>query len=861
MHHYEFAKNHQTFSPNTHDEKMFAASSSLTTLHPSILDDLVASGGFAAPLGRCLVAAPTSSRASSEATRERLGRTCRTLRRYLTFRYLSMDQEGGGNALPILTARQLDLVGPVGHAELTAFRCALQLSHPKFLRDMRTFRYDCRSVQQWLFPGEIALLVATGAANDRIPLLCRLLDRHMGSLLAFEVPGVAGPWINTTMPEACEDDHDDLSRGEGNNRNRAAIDSGRIIGMGDHDDAAGRGSAQTVVAPFTTPRSWWQRLRRIEVVDVSSTGLTDVGLCDIAGATASTLRSLHIRRCTAISSLATLARNSCQQLTMLDASHAVGLTAAGLDGIATLRCLEQLVLTGCERLDSVSALAGAPSLRRLDLSCTSVTTLDGVASMPMLEELVLDHSRVGSLAGLLMPEEEEEEDGKKGNERSQLPRVRRGPWNLRRLSAASCSRLVDIACLFDQPVVCACPSLQEVVLADCCLMSSVAGLLRHPFMTRLDVSGSSLLFSDHALVPRSIACCSAVSSSSSATPPAHFVQSALTSLDMSSCRKLVEFASMSSIVGIGLVQLNLSRTAITGKGLSAAFSNLSSLTDLDGSECKQLESVVVGSHVLPPLLRRLCLDKCGIASIEPWRAMALEDLSMNGLKQAAFVDLRGLSGCNNLRRLSVADCPSLTSANGLLEDVAGFASLESLNVSRCSRLTDVTAAFGSAGSGSAPIRFLDVSGTSITAKGLNGVSRLGRLETIDVSDCHLLDSFSELSLCPHLKSLTARNCHDIDTTFTGLASVETIDVSRSSIRPPLDELVNGCKHLRVLKLNAARFVPMDAVAVTTSAAVPPSLRWESLLSLPELEVIECRGCEVTAAVADALEARGCHVDG
>ncbi|MDE0191895.1 MAG: leucine-rich repeat domain-containing protein, partial [Gammaproteobacteria bacterium] len=207
----------------------------------------------------------------------------------------------------------------------------------------------------------------------------------------------------------------------------------RHVARADRDDVA----AREIVRPGLPPETESWSTAKVDVLDLSASGLSDVS--SLAGLGDVEVLNLGGNRVDDLWPLAAMSG-----LEVLDLrNNAVG----DLSPLASLGHLRVLDLSG-NAVSDISPLAGLTALRRLDLSGNRVGDLRPLTELRRLEVLLLDGNRVSDLMPLWHLQEHAHLD--LGNNRVSDAAMLREMRSLRRLDLAG-NALRDVSALADLP--------------------------------------------------------------------------------------------------------------------------------------------------------------------------------------------------------------------------------------------------------------------------------------------------------------------------------------------------------------------------------------------------------------------------
>ncbi|GLU17201.1 hypothetical protein SLE2022_335920 [Rubroshorea leprosula] len=183
---------------------------------------------------------------------------------------------------------------------------------------------------------------------------------------------------------------------------------------------------------------------------------------------------------------------------------------------------------------------------------------------------------------------------------------------------------------------------------------------------------------------------------------------------------------------------------------------LSSLQQLQISDCLELTRIGDGACAFPASLRQLCIGLCprletigdSISTLT-----CLEELDLSGCQDLRLIPI--MSGLSSLQQLRIQDCLELTRIG---DGAFAFpASLRQLRIWSCPRLETI----GESISNLTCLEELDLSGFKdlMPISSVNGLSSLRKLWICNCSSVVSLPN--GLSSCTALKELIIRDCHNL----------------------------------------------------------------------------------------------------
>lgn len=150
-------------------------------------------------------------------------------------------------------------------------------------------------------------------------------------------------------------------------------------------------------------------LRRVERLGIAGDALFDFDRYDIwedwehKDRNGNPALQLHDRKTDAVTPLSPGVITDLEKLSVLTGLRELylyGQPIQSLDGIQVFSSLEEFSAKGCAELTDASALFALPELRRVDLKCTQVDSIQGVQNLPELRSLEVSNTRVSDLTPL-----------------------------------------------------------------------------------------------------------------------------------------------------------------------------------------------------------------------------------------------------------------------------------------------------------------------------------------------------------------------------------------------------------------------------------------------------------------------------
>ncbi|PBJ69331.1 leucine-rich repeat protein 1 (LRRP1) [Trypanosoma cruzi cruzi] len=434
----------------------------------------------------------------------------------------------------------------------------------------------------------------------------------------------------------------------------------------------------------------------------------------------STLEEIHLRGCSKVSSIGGIGR--LPMLWLLDLSQ-TAVTANDLKGLRESRSLVKIRLDDCKNLNAVNCLSCITSVEEIYIrGCKNVKhigslgllstlhTLD-VSKMPITNEGLLG---IGASCGL------------------------------ERIFLGDCKLLSNVSTLSSIR------TLREVSLSGCVRLESVGVLGVLPSLCLLDVSKTSL--TDEGLDGLS-------------------VNNSLRKIILDDCVRLTNVSELSfikslkeiyltgciSISGVGvlgvlpsLCVLDVSKTSLTDEGLDGLSVNRS-LEKIILDDCARLTNVSELSSImsLRDVRLRGCNKMTGISGLGSLPELDSLDLSMTAVTSRS---LSGLGASPSLSKIFLEDCWNLTSVHTL----SSILTLEEIYLRGCIRVTDVGAL------GTLPVLcLLDVSKTSVTDEGLDGLSASPTLKRILLEDCTRINTIAALASIHTISEVNVCGCSGV----------------------------------------------------------------------------------------------------
>ena len=382
-----------------------------------------------------------------------------------------------------------------------------------------------------------------------------------------------------------------------------------------------------------------------------------------------------------------------------------GLDDPWLAVVASLPCLEELVLENCESISDLAPLRSCKSLKRLsaESSCIGDVGLATIVSLPCLEELSLDHCEFIS-------------DFTPLHSCKLLKRLFLR-WPCGRGGGLDDRGLAVVASL---------PCLEELILDNCESISDLAPLRSCKSLKRLSAEYAKL--DDRALVAVvSLPC--------------------LEELSLNGCSFIIDYTPLRSCESLKRLSLNRSYggNGLDDRGLAAVVS-LPCLEELILDNCKSISDFA-------PLrscksLKRLSAENTKLddrALVAVVSLPCLEELSLNGC--ASITDFTPLCSCKSLKRLSL----NRPSDGDRLDDrglaaIVSLPYLEQLSLDWCASITDWTLLRTCKS-----LKMLSVRCSSIDVRGVAAVATLPSFEKLDVFGCKKITDVTALASRHSLK--------------------------------------------------------------------------------------------------------------
>ncbi|KAH9300253.1 hypothetical protein KI387_011836, partial [Taxus chinensis] len=267
----------------------------------------------------------------------------------------------------------------------------------------------------------------------------------------------------------------------------------------------------------------------------------------------------------------------------------------------------------------------------------------------------------------------------------------------------------------------------------------------------------------------------------------------LSEVDLSECESLTNSICEVFSVGGGCPMLG---TLILDscESLSNVSLTSTSLHTLSLTGCRG----VTGLQLACPMLQKVCLDGCDHLRRASFSPVGLQSLNLGICPYLSKLEIRGtqmtlleLKGCGVLSQADI-NCPQL----------------QSLDASFCSELNDDCLDAATAACPSIESLVL-MSCTSIGPEGLLALQRLSNLTSLDLSYTFLTNLQPIIDSCPHLKVLKLQACKYLEDTALGplhrgraLAKLCELDLSYGTLsQSAIEELLACCLHLSHVSLN------------------------------------------------------------
>ncbi|ORC91886.1 leucine-rich repeat protein 1 (LRRP1) [Trypanosoma theileri] len=263
--------------------------------------------------------------------------------------------------------------------------------------------------------------------------------------------------------------------------------------------------------------------------------------------------------------------------------------------------------------------------------------------------------------------------------------------------------------------------------------------------------------------------------------------------------------------------LDASKTAVTNDGLKG-LEETSTLVKIILEECGGLKGVNTLSSIKP--LEEISLRGCNqlknIGGLGLLTKLQILDVSKTPLRDS---DLMGLGASRSLQKILLLDCKSLTSVNTL----TSIRTLKEIFLAGCLRLKTIGVL------GTLPVlRSVDVSRSSITDDGLEGLSESPSLLNIILEDCNSLTDVSILSSIITLEEIKLRGCIRV-TTLGALGLLPMLRILDGSKTSVTDDGLEGLSRSRSL----VKIILEECDSLTNVSI---------LSSIVTLEEIKLRGC-------------------
>ncbi|RNF04279.1 putative leucine-rich repeat protein 1 (LRRP1) [Trypanosoma conorhini] len=444
--------------------------------------------------------------------------------------------------------------------------------------------------------------------------------------------------------------------------------------------------------------------------------LTDVG----AFSSTLTLEEMHLRGCSKLVSIGDIGQ--LPLLWLLDLSK-TSVTDNDLKSLSGSKSLLKIFLEDCKNLTAIDFLSSITSIEEISIrGCHKVKHIGSLGLLSALHTLDVSKISINN-SGLLGL----------GASRS-----------LEKIFLENCKQLSNVSTFSSIR------SLREIYLSRCVRLTSVDTLGTLPALCVLDASKTSL--TDEGLEGLSasrslekiiledcvcLACVSALS----------YIIS-LKEIYLSGCTLISEIGVLGLLPA--LCVLDASKTSLTDEGLEG-LSASRSLEKIILEDCVCLTCVSELSSVMS--LKELRLRGCNRLTIVSGLGL-LPDLCALDLSMTAVtgVSLRGLGESPSLSKLFLENCLNLTSVQSLSTVLA----LEEIYLRGCVRVSDVGAL------GALPVlQLLDVSKTSVTDEGLDGLSASLTLKRILLEDCAKLTTVASLTYVHTIEEMNVCGCSGV----------------------------------------------------------------------------------------------------
>lgn len=331
----------------------------------------------------------------------------------------------------------------------------------------------------------------------------------------------------------------------------------------------------------------------------------------------------------------------------------------------------------------------------------------------------------------------------------------------------------------------------------------------------------------------------------------------LSDIDLSGCKMLESFSAGSSK---NLKRLNIRGTAIT------RLSYFSGLEELDAENCTHITNLQLDSCQLSRLNVKGCTSLktliCGynkLTSLDVTSCSALERiycaqnslqfLGVKGLKSLAYIDCSK----NSLQNLELSGCDSLASLN------CSSNALSSFDVSPCAAIINLDISDNAIEDFSAPdmasLRILKCGSNKITTLDLHGCQSLtglgfaaNPLRSVDISNCTSLDSFAFMG--DHygskgtLEYLNASGCTSIYAINCNDNVITSINVTGCSSMNTLN-----CQDNMIASINISGCDSLEYIHCQNNP-----LRSLIVMNAPSLISLRCDNTSL-----DVLDVSGCSV--
>ncbi|EKF30257.1 leucine-rich repeat protein 1 (LRRP1), putative [Trypanosoma cruzi marinkellei] len=409
-------------------------------------------------------------------------------------------------------------------------------------------------------------------------------------------------------------------------------------------------------------------------------------------------------------------------LRLLNAS-ATAITDDDLKELAHNRGLLKVVLEYCHNLIDVSSLSCISTLEEIHLrGCSKVAFIGGIGQLPMLWLLDLSQTAVTA------------------NDLKSLRESR----SLVKICLDDCKNLHSVNCL-------SCiTSVEEIYIRGCKNVKHIGSLGLLSTLHTLDVSkmpitnkglhGIGASCSLERIFLEDCKLLSNVSTLSSIRT--------LREISLSGCVRLESVGVLGALPALGV--LVASKTSLTDEGLVGLSVNRS-LEKIILDDCARLTDVSELSSIisLRDVRLRGCNKMTSVSGLGLLPELHSLDLSMTAVTSRS---LRGLGVSPSLSKIFLEECWNLTSVYTL----SSIFTLEEIYLRGCIRVTDVGAL------GTLPVLcLLDVSKTSVTDEGLDGLSASPTLKRILLEDCTKITTIACLASIHTISEVNVCGCSGV----------------------------------------------------------------------------------------------------